>query len=316
MPKVGKTPRQPKVVSGEGYCRKCQKTMSLNNFYEATNPMLDSNGFMSICKKCCSDIYDMYFSINNNMEYSLQLTCQDLDVRFSKDVLTQTQSHIEKLISQCKKAEAVFGYYKSKLSSTGKANEKIDTFRYRDSEFLSEINDDKVNNNQNNDIDTEWIKYWGACKELWEYEFLEDELSRIQASFECPDYSMEMIMKDIALLNLDAEKIRRGILKNDLLKTIEARSKLMNDANMKPVQSTGAEASDQITFGTLIKKWENEKPVPTALDDEMKKYIDTYMVGHLAKMQGLNGEIVDKYQDSLKDFTIDFENIDKEDDDI
>jgi len=89
----------------------------------------------------------------------------------------------------------------------------------------------------------------------------------------------------------------------------------MTDANMKPVQATGAEANDQITFGTLIKKWENEKPIPSHLDDEMKKYIDTYMVGHLAKMEGFNNDLVNKYNESLKEYTIDLNSLDDEEDD-
>ena len=45
------------------YCRKCKifKSINGNNFYEATNPFLDSNGWMSICRDCCNNIYDEYF---------------------------------------------------------------------------------------------------------------------------------------------------------------------------------------------------------------------------------------------------------------
>ena len=92
-----------KVASAQGYCRKCRKVMTLDsNFYEATNPMIDTNGYLSVCKKCCAEIYETYFAIYNNIETAIELTCRDLDIRFSKDSLTQTLNQIEKMVSKGK----------------------------------------------------------------------------------------------------------------------------------------------------------------------------------------------------------------------
>jgi hypothetical protein len=130
---------------------------------------------------------------------------------------------------------------------------------------------------------------------------------------------MEMIMKDICFINLDIEKIRREKRPNsskEITSLIKTRSDLMNDANMKPIQSTGADANDQVTFGTLIKKWENERPIPKPLDDEMKRYIDTFMVGHLAKMEGLHNEMTEKYDQAISKYTINFSDIHKDVDEL
>ena len=110
-------------------------------------------------------------------------------------------------------------------------------------------------------------------------------------------------------------KIRQGLEKGDITKLIESRSKLMNDGNLKPVQSTGADKNEKLSLGVFIKKWENEKPIRQEIDDEMKRYIDTYMVGHLAKMEGLNNETVKKYDEAIKDYTINFSDIHSEEDD-
>jgi hypothetical protein len=323
MPRTKTNTKQPEKVSGEGYCRKCQKTKDLNGFYKATNPFLDSNGFMSVCKDCCNEVYDYYFSLYKNMEKALDLTCQDLDVRFNKQVFEQTQSHIEKLLSTGKTANSVFGYYKSKLGSTGKNNEKIDSFRYKDSDHLKELQFEIANRNNNIDIELtesdfelteKIIKYWGKNKEFWEYEFLEEQIYKLKTDFECPDYGMEMIMKDICFINLNIERIRQGRENGDIPKLIESRSKLMNDGNLKPVQATGADKNEKMSLGVFIKKWENERPVTKTLDDEMKRYIDTFMVGHLAKMEGLNNEAVRKYEEAIKEYTIDFSSVKQYDD--
>ncbi|MCK9319237.1 hypothetical protein [Methanoculleus sp.] len=322
MPKLKSKTKQPEKVSGEAYCRKCQETKDLNHFYTATNLFLDANGYMSICRDCCNDIYNHYFSIYNDMKKALDYICQDLDVRFSEQVFSQTQSHIEKLISNGKNTNTVFGYYKSKLGSTGKNNEKIDSFRYKDSDHLQEILSEEKDNNNINMIFTksdfelteDIVKYWGNNKEAWEYELLEEQMFKLKTDFECPDYGMEMIMKDICFINLDIERIRQGIEKGEITKLIESRSKLMNDGNLKPVQATGADKNEKMSLGVFIKKWENERPITKTLDDEMKRYIDTFMVGHLAKMEGLNNETVRKYEEAIQEYTINFSDVRQYDD--
>lgn len=311
---VNKKVKQQSKQNEVAYCRRCQKTKSINSFYIATNPMIDKNGYMSVCKDCCNEIYYEYFNIHNNLEVALQLTCESLDVCFNKEALKQTKSQVESYLEKGKKSDAIFGYYKSKLGSTGKNNANIESFRYKDSDIIVQDDIQESYINKDVDISNDVIKYWGKNLEIWEYEFLSEEKYKIETSFECPDYGMEMLMRDICFINLDIERIRQNGEKGDVSKLIETRSKLMNDAKMKPIQATGAEANDQVSFGTLIKKWENESPVPQKLDDEMKKYIDTYMVGHLAKMQGLNCDAVDIYEKSLKDYTIDFEELDNKDD--
>ena len=39
------------------------------------------------------------------------------------------------------------------------------------------------------------------------------------------------------------------------------------------------------------------------------------MVGHLAKMEGLTNDLVNKYNEALKEYTINLNNLDSEEDD-
>jgi len=273
MPKVGKTSRQPKLVSGEqGYCRKCQKTMSLSNFYEATNPMIDSNSYMSICKDCCCQIYDTYFSIYNNLEKALYLTCQDLDVCFNYDVLRQTQSHIEGIITKGKTATKVFGYYKSKLGSTGKNNTGIDSFRFKNSDqFIDttitiKINDENIKKDNlsiesidnNFKVTSEIVKFWGKGYSPAEYEFLENEKPHWFERYKCDTRGEEVLYKQICYQLLDINKARDGGNKDkDISKMLDTLQKLMESANVKPKDANALSDSDIIdTYGTRIRDME------------------------------------------------------------
>jgi hypothetical protein len=306
MPKLTKTQRQPKVVSGEGYCRKCQKTMRLNKFYEATNPMLDSNNFMSICKDCANEIYNYYFTIYNNMEKALQLTCQDLDVRFSVKAMEQVQTHIEKLKSTGKSADAVFGYYKSKLSSLSRNNEGIDNFRFRDSDIL---NNSLPVINQNDFIDSDFevtedsIRFWGINLDKHEYEYLSAKLEEYLNTYECDTPVMEELLKQAAYESLEIRNKRQK--KEDVSKNLKNLQEILGTANIKHNQETGANATEQATLGLLIKKWETEEPVPEP-DPEWKdvdgigKLIRVFFLGHLCKIMGINNECSKEYEEEME----------------
>ena len=179
--------------------------MSLNgNFYEATNPGLDSNNFMSICKSCCNKLYDDYFAIYNNVEIALQLTCQDLDIRYSKDAIKQMKSHIESLMSKGKKADKVFGYYKSKLSSTGKTNTGMESFRYKDSDIETLNN---IQDFEEEDMDEDLILFWGRGFSLEDLIFLETELSSWKQTHKCDNQAEVTLLREICIKNFRNQKI-------------------------------------------------------------------------------------------------------------
>ncbi len=309
MPRTTKTPKQPKVVSGEGYCRKCGKLLPLDKFYEATNPFLDINSYMSICKIHCNEIYNQYFSIYNNIEKALYLTCEDLDIRFSREALRGTQSHIEKLLNNGKDANAVFGYYKSKLSSTAKQN-GMTSFRFKNSDYFGD-KDDKKSNKENIDSDDsdfeltdDIIKFWGYSErfEKKDYEYLTNKYYEYINSYECETPAMEELLKQAAFESLEI-RIKRAT-GDDVSKHLKNLQELLGSANIKPNQETGANATDQATLGILIKKWENEEPIPEP-DEEWKdvdgigKYIRVWFLGHLCKMLGMNNEYSREYEEEM-----------------
>ncbi|RNB59528.1 hypothetical protein EDM57_05140 [Brevibacillus gelatini] len=287
-------------------CLKCEKAKSKSNFYMNTNPLF-SKSFeqLPICKSCFQNY------INEGIDE------QDY---FFRVVLVLALLNRPMITQEWNQINRVWEKYIPPISSLPQHK----GLQFKDSDFLTydknvqedSLQDNMLNMNFDDSLDIrEMVKYWGKGYSAEEYSYLEEEKCKLMSSFECPDYGMEMIMRDICFINLDIEKARsnpKSSTTSEISKLIETRSKLMNDAKMKPIQATGAEANDQITFGTLIKKWENDKPVPPVLDDEMKRYIDTFMVGHLAKMEGLNNELTEKYDKALAPYTIDFREINKD----
>lgn len=302
MPKTTKIIRQPEKVSVECYCRKCQKTSSSDKFYEATNPFLDVSGYMSICKVHCNEIYAHYFSIYNNMEKALQLTCQDLDVRFTIKALEQTKSHIDKLLSTGKSADSVFGYYKSKLSSLSKNNEGIDSFRYKDSDFSKDL--EVKNFTDEEEIDEDLILFWGKGFDLDDYIFLESELSNWKQTHKCDNQAEITLLREICIKILDIRKVREnkgsvGTLQKEL-------QDLFKTCSVDPAKANQASAGKSVdAFGLWVKDIEQYRPAEWF--EQQEKYKD--MDGFAPYLKNYISRPIENFLTGVRNFLVD-DNID------
>ena len=88
---------------------------------------------------------------------------------------------------------------------------------------------------------------------------------------------------------------------------------------MQPKQNSGDTTSDSQTFGTLIDKWENTRPIPEPEGDlkdvdKIGLYIDTFFRGHLAKMMGLKNGLSKLYDRYMKKYTVEKPEYDDDDD--
>ena len=90
---------------------------------------------------------------------------------------------------------------------------------------------------------------------------------------------------------------------------MNAYQNLLGSANIKPNQTNENALADQNTFGTLIQKWETEKPIPEP-DPEWKdvdgilKYISTWFLGHLCKMMGVKNSYSKLYENEMKKYKV------------
>lgn len=315
MPRT-KTARQPKEASGEGYCRRCQKTLPLDKFYEATNPMLDTNGKMSICRSCCGEIFDDYNSIHNNLEVSLRLTCEALDVCFNNEALKQTKSHIEKLISQGKSADSPFGYYKSKLSSTGGNNAGLKEFRYKDSDIVKEevreamMMNCEYNSDEYDSIEVEYLKNkWGSLP-LSDLQWLEEKYNEWDTGYEIQGKSRELIVEQICFEELFIFKARQT--GEDVTKRIKTIRDLMNDGNFSPKKETVSETAEFQTLAEFIKKVEQSKPFIKDKYDDVDKMNVMWksLAGAINRTQGKPDQYTQIFEQEYAPYTMDLSNVD------
>lgn len=277
--------------------------IGLQNYYIANDATIFSGiGYIPICKDCLYKKANQYYNRYNDMQKTIYYMCRKVDIAFDSAIFDAAE---RKGKNNTKK---VFQSYMTQYNSLGKENNT--QLNFDDGEHLETIiNIEDVDSDGKNEVSKDMTIFWGRGLKDWEYEFLENELVQLKTDFECNDYGMEMIMKDIAFINLDIYNARSQNQTKAVTSLIKTRSNLMNDGNLKPIQATGADKNEKMSLGVFIKKWENEKPIEEKSDDEMKRYIDTFMVGHLAEMQGIENDFTQKYREAIDEYTIDFEDL-------
>lgn len=137
--------------------------------------------------------------------------------------------------------------------------------------------------------------------------FLENEYKDWVSRYECNTKAQELVFQSIALARLQRDKLmRNGKPTKDLDKTIQD---WLDTGNLKPKQNTMDAFSEAQTFGTLIQKYEEERPLPK-IDPELEDIdkigliVDVFFRGHTCKMVGLKNRFSNIYERIMAKYTV------------
>ena len=147
--------------------------------------------------------------------------------------------------------------------------------------------------------------------------FLETEYNDWVARYECNTKAQELVFQSIALVRLQRDKcIRAGKPTKDLDRTIQD---WLDTGNLKPKQNNMDALSEAQTWGTLVKKIEEERPLPKidpALEDtdRIGLLVDVFYRGHTSKMAGLKNRFSNIYEKVMKKYTVSMPEYDEDTD--
>ena len=137
--------------------------------------------------------------------------------------------------------------------------------------------------------------------------FLENEYQDWTTRYTCESKAQELLFKRICFKQLEIDKAQKaGRETKELDKTLQ---ELMGSLSVKPSQKNSNSLTETMTFGQLIDKWEQEKPIPEP-DEEFKDvdkiglYIDVFFKGHLSKMMGLKNAFSSLYERYIAKYTV------------
>lgn len=275
-----------------------------------------NNGYLTLCKPCISSYYQQLIGYYSGNEYSaLEHCCRLFDWYYS-DAIAKSLENINTSKSRVLA-------YPSKMCLAGykrKGESYLDTVKERfvDAEIKQEAEKIKSREDLEEKKDSEEIEITASKETIMffgfgytneEYEYLEEQYQDWTTRYECQTKTQEELFKNLCITQLIQQKASlQGNTKavNEAMKTFQ---ELLGTANLKPNQLKDNALVDQNTFGTLIKKIENERPIgepdPEWRDvDGIEEYIDTYFLGHLCKNVHLKNDKSEKYEKVMAKHTV------------
>ena len=157
------------------------------------------------------------------------------------------------------------------------------------------------------EVDEKTIQFFGVGFNDEDYKFLKEQYDDWVARHECKTKAQEEIFKRICFKQLEILKATR---RGDDTKHLDATFRdLLDTAKLQPKQNSGDTMADNQTFGTLIDKWENTRPIPE-IDEDLRDvdkiglYLEIFFKGHLAKMMGLKNGLSNLYSKFMKKYTV------------
>ena len=153
----------------------------------------------------------------------------------------------------------------------------------------------------------ETIKRFGFGFTDEEYIYLQDQYEDWCARTQVDSKSQETYIIRICFKLLDIWKAQKQ--GEDTTKLDESLNKLMDAAKLQPKQNVGNAATDSLSFGELIQRWELERPIPEP-DPELSdvsnigKNLRVWFGGWLAHALGLNIPMSEEFKEEVAKYTV------------
>lgn len=295
-----------KIIDGDLIrCDCCGEFLArTNNFYKSNDNVL---GIYPTCKKCILQKVEQRNKKNDKTNETKESVMEQLH--------KMNLPYIDSLYESCCKSVKDEVNEKNRSSpflqmvTILQSLPQYKGLKWKDSELPDGVinDDDEYEVKENQKIIKKAKKRFGPGYSNEDYMFLENEYQDWVTRYECETKTQEIIFQRIAFKTWEIMKAtRNGQPTKDLDASLQS---LLSSGDLLPRQDKNNSASDSLTFGQLIDKWENELPVPEPTDefkdvDRIGLLIDVFFKGHLAKMMGLKNAFSRTYENFMKKYTV------------
>lgn len=293
-------------------CLRCNDLLSRDTFYDSDSELYQAVGKIPYCLKCLDEMFAIYakhykkLGFKNCERKAIERLCMALDLYYYDNVYDSAVKEGDKypdtpLIARYIKQAKLYQYRKYNYNKT------IEKRFNEAKSAVSVMNMDVLDEEKKREEIVKAEKFFGNGFEEDDYLYLYEQYCDWTTRHECETKSQEEMFKQICFTQLDLLKAKRmGADTKDLSFTL---LKQMEAAKLQPKQNASETVADTQTFGTLIDKWENTRPIPE-IDEDLRDvdkigwYIDVFFRGHLAKMMGLKNGLSNLYTKFIEKFTV------------
>lgn len=270
-----------------------------------------NNGYTPFCKSCGEVLMENAISFfGGNEEHALKYLCHTFDWFYDPGASAMT-------LSQVHGGKSRLLLYPSKLGTVGVAKRGttyLDTERadaeareHLTLESLEDIVPEETDEPAEPEVTPEMLRLWGAGYKAEEYVYLQAQYDDWMARNEHNTKSQEELFKMLAMAQLNVQRAQQQ--GGNVATAMKAFQDLLGSANLKPAQTAEASLAETNTLGTLIKKWEDTRPIPEPDPvwqdvDGIKRYFDTWFLGHMSRTLNIKNDAAEEYEEELKKYTV------------
>lgn len=286
------------------HCCKCNEHLSADTFYTDNNY---ASGKFPICKKCIMAMVEQRYKKNdipNETKESVQKVLMMMDLPYDDAFYNDCVKGAEDGMKE-KNRKSPFATYITCVKSLPQYRGK----RWIDSDFGAETSE--YNTEENIKITQKDLK---AAKKRFGPGYSNEDLMYLWAEYqdwtfryECNTKAQEAIFERLAFKKWEINKAtKEGKPTKDLDKTY---TELLTAANVTPRQNVGNSFTESLTFGQLIEKWEETKPIPSpdpefADVNNIGKFIRVWFKGALMRALNLDGGYNEEYDEYIKQYSV------------
>ena len=290
-----------KIINGDViYCNKCNSFYKESMFYRDTNY---ASGKFPICKSCIMKMVEQRKSDKdepNETKESVQKVLMFMDLPYDDAFYNDCVKSSLDDTKQIKRSP--FSIYITCLKSLPQYRNKT----WEDSDFGSSescYNELVTNKKPRKEI----VKLFGRGFSNDDYLYLQDQYDSWCSRTQVDGKSQQTYIIRICFKLLDIYKAQKAGKDTDKLD--RSLNELLGAANLQPRQNVGNAATDNLTFGQLIEKWENEEPIPEPSEefkdvDKISEYVRVWFKGALSRSLNLDNGYSKEYDDYIEKYTV------------
>lgn len=293
-----------KIINGTlSYCSHCGEWKNTSTGFYASDKSPDGVEHYA-CRDCilneCTD-YDKKTGIRTDNRDKTIKTFKKLDWYFNE----LTYNEQLKIINEGT-GEKVRGTAAQQWIVMCRSLKQYKNLDFSQSEFVDE-NNEVLELTSNRKPRKEIIKIFGGGFTTEDYLYLQDQYDDWKERTQVDSKSQETYIIQICFKQLEIWKAQKA--NKDTDKLVKSLNDLMNGANLQPRQNVSNAATDSLTFGQLIEKWELERPVPTPSEefqdcDNIGKYLRVFFTGWLAKAVGLKNSLSQECEEYMEQYMV------------
>lgn len=282
------------------YCHMCNEFHNVDAFYTDKKY---ASGLFPICKKCLIGMACDYDKKTNQYTDNRDKTMKVLEMMDLPYIDSMYQSALTSCAEdiQDKHRNTAWSHYITVIKSLPNWRGK----GWADSELPADQFEEEVK--INNRTLKNAIKRFGPGYTNEDYMFLENEYQDWITRYECNTKAQEAAFERLSFKKWEINNAtKKGLPTKDLDKTYQ---EWLGTANIQPRQTSMDSMADAQTFGTLIQKYEETRPLPE-VDPELEDVdklgllIDVFFRGHASKMLGLKNTFSHLYERFMKKYTV------------